>query len=223
MHMAHENRDRVSNRPDAASTGTLVHTRDLDDFKPPKDEPDPRGWDVRATDGSKVGKVEDMLFDTGERRIRYVEVALDKDFAKDIARDYALIPIGQARLDDDNDHVIVDLSSTDLASIPRYDRQNLSRDYETSLRSWYRERKRDVKDTVTTAGATDRDAGFYSSPEYDDQRFFARGRGEQRGTADRGTMGRAADRVADAVDNVKDRIDGNPASRPGPDPTDRRA
>jgi hypothetical protein len=28
--------------------------------------------------------------------------------------------------------------------------------------------------------------------------------------------------VIDAVDNVKDRIDGNPASKPGADPTDRR-
>ena len=33
---------------------------------------------------------------------------------------------------------------------------------------------------------------------------------------------RGAHKVADAVDNVKDRIDGNPASKPGPDPTDRR-
>jgi hypothetical protein len=222
MQMANENRDRVSTRPDAASGGSLVHTRDLDDFKLPKDEPDPRGWDVRGTDGSKVGKVEDMLFDTGERRIRYIEVALDKDFAKDTARDYALVPIGQARLDDDNDHVVVDLSSTDLPSVPRYDRQHLSRDYETSLRSWYRERKRDVKDAVKTGGPADRDAGFYASPEYDDQRFFARGRRDQSGAADRATKTGMADRVTDAVDNVKDRIDGNPASRPGPDPTDRR-
>ena len=113
--MANENRDRVSIRSDADTGGTLVHTKDLDDFKLPKDEPDPRGWDVRGTDGSKVGKVEDLLFDTGERRIRYLEVALDKDFAKDAARDYALIPFGQARLDNDNDHVVLDLSSTDLA------------------------------------------------------------------------------------------------------------
>ncbi len=31
-----------------------------------------------------------------------------------------------------------------------------------------------------------------------------------------------ANKAIDAVDNVKDRIDGNPASVPGPDPTDRR-
>ena len=39
----------------------------------------------------------------------------------------------------------------------------------------------------------------------------------------RGRKGRGvADKVADAVDDVKDRVDGNPASRPGRDATDRR-
>ena len=170
--MAKEDRDRVSIRPDADTGGTLVHTKDLDDFKMPKDQPDPRGWDVRATDGAKVGKVEDLILDTSEQRIRYLEVALEKDFAKDATRDYALIPFSQARLDDDQDHVVVDLSSTNLA--------------------------------------------------YDDERHVAHGGRAQSGAADRATRGGIADRLTDAADNVKDRIDGNPASRPGPDATDRR-
>jgi len=33
---------------------------------------------------------------------------------------------------------------------------------------------------------------------------------------------RGTNKAIDAVDNVKDRIDGNPASKPGPDPTDKR-
>src|SRR5687767_10025326 len=169
--MAKDNRDLVNARTDASSGGTLVHTRDLDKFEIPKDQPDPRGWDVRSADGTKIGKVEDLLFDTGERRIRYIEVALDKDVAKDAARDYALVPIGQARLNDNDDDVIVDLSSTDSAAAPRYDRTRLSRVYETSLRSWARERKQDVRNAVRGDATTDRDAGFYSSPEYDDQRF----------------------------------------------------
>jgi hypothetical protein len=46
------------------------------------------------------------------------------------------------------------------------------------------------------------------------------------GTADSerslsGTGGGIADRVADAADDLKDRVDGNPASRPGRDATDR--
>ncbi|HEX6048270.1 MAG TPA: PRC-barrel domain-containing protein [Gemmatimonadaceae bacterium] len=219
--MAHHDRDHVPNRTDATARGTLVHTRDLDDFELPNDGPDPRGWDVRSADGTKLGKVEDLLFDTGERRVRYVEVALDRDFAKDAGRDYALVPIGQARLNDDSDDVIVDLSGTDLAAAPRYDRERFSRDYETSLQSWLRERRPNVGAGERSGAAADRDVGFYGSPEYDDRRFFSRARRGESGAADRARSTGIADRVGDAVDNVKDRVDANPASRPGPDRTDR--
>lgn len=40
-------------------------------------------------------------------------------------------------------------------------------------------------------------------------------------TRGRSTLGTAADRVADKADDLKDRVDGNPASRPGRDATDR--
>ena len=218
--MAHNDRDNISTRP-ATGTGTLVHTKDLKDFDLPKDAPDPRGWDVRSADGTKVGKVEDLLFDTGERRIRYVEVALDRDISRETGRDYALVPIGQARLNTDNDDVIVDLSKTDLAAAPQYDRTRLSRDYESSLQSWLRERKTVVRTSAGSGASTERDVGFYGSPDYDDRRFFTRGR-ETTGSADRARTTGVGDRISDAVDNVKDRVDGNPASRPGPDATDRR-
>jgi uncharacterized protein (TIGR02271 family) len=45
--------------------------------------------------------------------------------------------------------------------------------------------------------------------------------GTASGTRSRKGRG-VADKVADAVDDVKDRVDGNPASRPGRDATDRR-
>jgi len=224
--MAQHDRDRLARNDDTASSGRLVHTRDLDKFEFPKDSPDPRGWDVRSADGTKVGKVEDLIVDTGERRVRYIEVALDRSLAKDTDRDYALIPIGQARLDDAGDNVIVDLASTDLASVPRYDRKELSRDYETSLRSWLGQRRTaagsQARSSVSSTPGSDRDVDFYSSPEYDDQRFFTRERGQRSGTAGRSTSSGVADRIVNAADDVKDRIDGNPASRPGPDPTDRR-
>jgi len=224
--MANDKRDRVNVRTNADDAGTLVHTRDLDDFDVPKDSPDPRGWDVRSPDGTKIGKVEDLIVDTGEGRVRYVEIALDKDFAKDAARDYALVPIGQARLDDDNDDVIVEMSATELAGAPRYDRKELSREYETSLRTWAQSRRHDERSTVDANArktTTDRDAGFYSSPEYDDRRFFTRSGRSTGGTGVGDAARRGANKVVDAADNVKDRIDGNPASKPGLDPTDARA
>lgn len=50
----------------------------------------------------------------------------------------------------------------------------------------------------------------------------SQGMGAGSGAADRATDSGFADRTADRLDDVKDRFDGNPASRPGPDSTDRR-
>ena len=52
---------------------------------------------------------------------------------------------------------------------------------------------------------------------WDEARGFAR-EGFNRG---RSSIGGAAKGVANTVDDMKDRVDGNPASRPGPDATDR--
>lgn len=63
--------------------------------------------------------------------------------------------------------------------------------------------------------------------DWDSVRGYAR-EGYKRGTSTIGDKAaHAADRVATSleagVDNVKDRVDGNPASKPGLDPTDARA
>jgi hypothetical protein len=57
--------------------------------------------------------------------------------------------------------------------------------------------------TGMNAGLVDRDAGMS-------------------GAQDRATNSGLLDRAADKLDDLKDRFDGNPASRPGPDATDRR-
>lgn len=53
--------------------------------------------------------------------------------------------------------------------------------------------------------------------EWDDFKDYAR-EGFNRG---RSTLGAAASGIANRADDLKDRVDGNPASRPGPDATDR--
>jgi hypothetical protein len=64
--------------------------------------------------------------------------------------------------------------------------------------------------------------GWMSDSKYgtwDEARGFAR-EGFNRGRSSLGNMGKG---LADKVDDTKDRIDGNPSSRPGPDSTDRPA
>ena len=218
--MRQDDLSRTTDRTTGVGSAALVHSRDLDDFKFPQGEADPRGWDVRTVDGAKLGKVSDLLVDTGVSRVRYLEVEVDKDVAKKARRDFFLVPVGTARLDDERDDVIVDLSVTELADVPAYDRTRFSRDYERSLRSYLRDRSGAPASGAAAVG----DADFYTGAEYDDRSFFGtRRRGASRsGAADRATSRGLADRVTDAADDVKDRIDGNPASRPGPDPTDRR-
>lgn len=66
--------------------GRLVHFDDVDDFKIAEGEPDIRGWDVRGTDGEKIGEVEDLLVDTAAMKVRYIEVKVDKEIAQQIAK-----------------------------------------------------------------------------------------------------------------------------------------
>ncbi len=221
--MAQDDRTHTSG---SAQRGALVHAKDLENFKIPEGQPDPRGWSVKTADGTTLGKVEDLLFDTDEQRIRYIEVHADGDVSKQGGRDYFLLPIGTARLDDENDDVVVNMAAQELTGVPIYERGNLSREYETSLRDYVRERPSLGSAEMGAAGmgsaalgGTEREMSFYGTPEYDDESFFSRGRDRD---LDRDRHRGLGERIADKVDDVKDRVDGNPASRPGLDPTDRR-
>jgi hypothetical protein len=50
---------------------------------------------------------------------------------------------------------------------------------------------------------------------------FTRSRAAAAGSAAAGVVHDTERKIANAADDLKDRVDGNPASRPGPDPTDR--
>ena len=71
----------------------IVPLKELDDFKVAKGDPDVRGWDVIAADGTEVGEVEELLVDTAALKVRYLDVELDKDLVN--AKDrHVLVPIG---------------------------------------------------------------------------------------------------------------------------------
>jgi len=71
----------------------------------------------------------------------------------------------------------------------------------------------DVETDLSRGWGTDRNRG-----SWDDVRGFA-SEGFTRGRSGAKNL---AGGLADRADDFKDRIDGNPASKPGPDPTDRR-
>jgi len=218
------------------AAGQLVHFDDLDDFKIADGEPDIRGWDVRGTDGQKIGEVEDLLVDTAAMKVRYIEVKLDKDIAKQMAKAadvekhnipqigrsaddivtnddrksdpdaarYVLVPIGVARLDDDEDDVLLDAHAAQMVGIPAYERGPLTRDRETDIVRSYNQgsggiassevmnaarpadiqperMQRDHPDLKTSHDALDQSTrtsdAFYADRSFDDRSFFGTRRG----------------------------------------------
>lgn len=180
-HMAIDDRTDSSG---SAPHGALVHAKDADDFAIPEGQPDPRGWEVKSADGTTLGRVEDLLFDTADLRVRYLEVRADGDLTKLGGREYFLLPIGTARVDEERDEVVVKMAADSLTGVPAYERGHVSREYEMSLRDYVRDRPgadRAASPGVAGQGmgsaAIERDVSFYGSAEYDDASFFSRGRG----------------------------------------------
>lgn len=98
---------------DETSRGELRRLDDLDGWHLAEGTPDIRGWDVQDAGGRKVGEVTGLLVDTGARTVRYAELKLDEDVAKEFAREqrsldprteplqHVLLPIGAAHIDRD--------------------------------------------------------------------------------------------------------------------------
>ena len=180
---------------DTAGTtgGHLGRLNDLDEFKVADGYPDPRGWDVKTTDGQKVGTVDDLIVDTQQMRVRYMSVKVDRSLAqaaRDAATpgdqaDHTLLPIGSVQLDDAHDDVLVSgYTLEQVAGLPRYSGA-ITREYESSVVDRHRNRTgvggavagaaaavagaaEKAKDAVTGHGAHS-----YDHDDYDDQRAFA--------------------------------------------------
>lgn len=142
----------------------VVPLDELSDYKVAEGDPDVRGWEVVASDGRKVGEVDQLLVDTGARKVRYLDVDVEDGLIEGARDRHLLVPIGYARLDRDDDRILVDdLRVEQFAAIPAYEHQPLTRDYETSLlTAWERDR--------TETGAAD---DFYAGRSFDDDRFYA--------------------------------------------------
>jgi photosynthetic reaction center H subunit len=126
--------DRGHRSDDEEYTPRVAALSKIDGFDVADGTPDPRGWTVRDASGTDIGKVHDLIVDTVAMRTRYLDVELDKKALHlDKDRD-VLIPVGQARLDDDDDRVILgSMSAIRLALLPEYTHGDIDRQYESSL------------------------------------------------------------------------------------------
>lgn len=113
----------------------IVPLDDLEDFEVAEGEPDVRGWEVLSADGDRIGEVDQLLIDTTAMKVRYLDVDIEDSLVETGEDRHALVPIGFARLDEDNDQVLVDNLTTDnVRGLPTYDHGPVTRELETETR-----------------------------------------------------------------------------------------
>jgi hypothetical protein len=145
------------------ATDRVVPLDQLSDYEVADGDPDVRGWEVLDSTGRRIGEVDDLLIDTAAMKVRYLDVDLADDVAGEDPDRHILVPIGYARLDEEDDHVFVDsLDREQLRGMPVYDHGSLTREYETDVRRRF--------DRTFTAASPERD--FYASDLYDADRFY---------------------------------------------------
>jgi uncharacterized protein (TIGR02271 family) len=165
-----------------ADVDRIVPLDELKDYKVADHDPDVRGWDVLDRNGVKIGEVDRLLVDTAAMKVRYLDVEVDDDLIEE--ERHVLVPIGYARLDEDEDHVFVDqISAAEVVALPAYTHQPVTRDYENQLRGHF-----DRTATSTTTTGED----YYAGETYDDDRVF----GSRRGREDEDRMTLSEERLA---------------------------
>jgi uncharacterized protein (TIGR02271 family) len=192
-------RQRPSDNPQVAAL------KELGDYEVAEGYPDPRGWTVRSADGTEVGKVHDLIVDTGSMRTRYLAVRLDDDFAGARSDRDVMIPIGTARIDDDGDNIVVnDLSADRFATLPAYEPGSLTRDQEQQLRTHFTSGDAMSAGTIG-AGATG-GSDFYDHDHFNDRGFFTRGEDRQ-ARSEEDEIARARMEEADRLTLSEERLD----------------
>lgn len=143
-----QNNDNLSNRAGTMEMGAdlsnLTPLGSLNDYEVSDNDSDVRGWDVIASDGQRIGEVQELLVETSARRVRYLVVDVDRSLRSGSGQGgNVLIPVEGVRLDDRNHKVLVSsVGSTNLSSLSAYDSSqfqsgSMARGTETSARQGF--------------------------------------------------------------------------------------
>jgi hypothetical protein len=116
----------------------LAHLSDLKDWRIADGEPDIRGWLVALPDGRLAGRVEDLIVDTDDMSVRYLELKVLHEVIGTDDDTYLLVPVSAARLDDEDNLVIVDrLPKRGIAEAPRFARGVPTPAQERAIHDYY--------------------------------------------------------------------------------------
>lgn len=105
----------------SGAIGQLARLHELNHYKVADGDPDVRGWDVKTSDGMRAGKVDDLIVDTDAMQVRYLDVELDRKTLELSEDRHVLVPIGNARLDDEHDDILLgSMTAAQVATLQPY-------------------------------------------------------------------------------------------------------
>lgn len=151
---------------------TMKHRRlqelDRSDFEIVKGEPDIRGWDVKSSQGQKIGEVEELIVDAQQKKVRYMVVDLDDNELK-IDHRKVLVPIGLAELHDKDDDVILpNVQVEHFRSLPAYDKNNLTPEVERRICSTLGR----TNETMSSTNMENHHPEFYKHEYFNDDNLY---------------------------------------------------
>jgi hypothetical protein len=160
----------------------LYYLDDLSNYKVASDDSDVRGWKVIDADNRTIGKVDRLLANKETKRVVYLDVEVDQslideghevygkpvsdgahEFVNKEGENHLIIPIGMAKLDEENEKVISDVINHNTFSRTKRIGKNaqVDRSYEvTVLRHYFPEK--------TVDDVQLKDEGFYNRQEFTD-------------------------------------------------------
>lgn len=189
----------------------LHYLDELSEYKVASDDPDVRGWKVRGAGDRVIGEVTSLLVNKDKKRVVYLEVKVDQsiidanhspyrepadsgshEFINKEGEDHLIIPIGLAKLNEDEEYVFTDtIDFKTFAETKRVKKGiGLNRDYETVVLASYNRKgspaeKESEKEKMHREKKADgyankgkqvpADDPFYDRDEFDETNF----RGEQ--------------------------------------------
>ncbi len=162
---------------EAYENNSTTYSQELSgsDFEIADHQPDITGWEIVDSLGNGLGEVEDLIFDSIARKVRYIVASLGLGVPgnSDIegASQLVLIPIGIVDLDNEDDEVIVpEVSGVYLAALPRYEPgKSISPAEELAVRYAFLGKESLSDADAVVYGRHPED--FYSHGHFDESRF----------------------------------------------------
>lgn len=148
----------------------LYGLNELEDYKVASDDPDVRGWTIVDRDNHEFGVIQELIVDPEQEKVRYLDVVPKHSGSGASEENHMLIPIGVARIDHDQNRVLVTEIDKDLLNgYPTHKTEPITRDYEYLVVDRFNR----VDNNFQPGDRERRDnSDFYNNKFYDEDRFY---------------------------------------------------